>query len=229
MLRVRLALKGAVRQSPLPRRKLPITFNILKKMLSHVTRRYDRSLLECVMTLAFFGCLRLGECCVNDGRQFNSKINLCISDVVLNHTKKHFSLLLKQSKTDLSNSGVTIYIGCSCDTLCCAYCSMRRYLSVRQTSETPTLSPLFTLPCGSILYKSYLVKITRLLLSMSGYDPTNYSGHSYRAGAATSAGDNDFRDWEVQLLGRWTSQAYTAYMRNPKITASFAPRLASTV
>ena len=133
-----------------------------------------------------------------------------------------------KSKTDLTNEGVSIYIGCSRDPACCAFCSMRSYLSVRTPAADPDLSPLFLLPGGGTLFKSYMVKITRLLLSMSGYDPKQYSGHSYRAGAATSAGNKNFRDWEVQLLGRWTSQAYTVYMRNPQITASFAHRLAST-
>jgi integrase len=227
LLRVRLALKGAVRNSPLPKRKLPITFTILRQMLSHVKLRHDKTLIDCVMTLAFFGCLRLAECCIVDGQAFNPKIHLCVSDVKLDYTKKQFSLFIKQSKTDSSNAGVYIYIGCSRDTQCCAYCSMRQYMSVRITDVDPDISPLFILPGGSVLFKSYLVKITRLLLSMSGLDPSLYSGHSFRAGAATSAGDNNFRDWEVQLLGRWSSQAYTVYMRNPQITASFAHRLAS--
>ena len=229
MLRVRLALKGAVRNSPLPKRKLPITFIILKQMLTHVRLRHDKTLIDCVMTLAFFGCLRLAECCVIDGQNFNPKIHLCVSDVSLDHVKKQFSLFIKQSKTDSTNTGVSIYIGCSHDTQCCAYCSMRHYMSVRLTVIDPDTSPLFILPGGGILFKSYLVKITRLLLSMSGYNPSLYSGHSFRAGAATSAGNNNFRDWEVQLLGRWSSQAYTVYMRNPQITASFAHRLASTL
>jgi integrase len=125
MLRVRLALKGAVRQSPLPSRKLPITFTVLRQMLTHVKHRYDRTLLECVMTMAFFGCLRLAECCVIDGQTFDKDIHLCFSDVMLDNTKKQYSLFLKRSKTDVNNTGVTIYIGCSKDPTCCAFCSMR--------------------------------------------------------------------------------------------------------
>jgi integrase len=228
MLRVRLALKGAVRQSPLPNRKLPITFHILTQMLNHIRRRYDRTLLECVMTMAFFGCLRLAECCVVDGQPFDKEIHLCLSDVQLDTSKKQYSLFLKRSKTDTDNHGITIYIGCSHNPSCCAFCSMLKYMSICKHTEFPDSTPLFILPTGGILFKSYIVKITRLLLSMSGYNPAHYSGHSYRAGAATTAGNNNFRDWEVKLLGRWASQAYTIYMRNPQITASFASRLASS-
>jgi hypothetical protein len=46
-------------------------------------------------------------------------------------------------------------------------------------------------------------------------------------GAATTAGDSHFRDWEVKMLGRWSSTAYNVYLRNPKVTATFASRLVS--
>jgi hypothetical protein len=227
LFRVKLALKGASRNTPAPNRKLPITYQILKQLLVHSAVRSDRTLLESVMTLAFFGCLRLSECCVSDGQAFNHNIHLCLSDIQFDTTKQQLSLFLKRSKTDLLNTGVTIYIGCSGDPKCCAYCSMKKYLSIREFVIKPHQTPLFILPQGTILFKSYLVRATRLLLCLSGHDPSKYSGHSYRAGAATTAGNNKFRDWEVQLLGRWSSQAYTCYMRNPQITSTFASRLAS--
>ena len=66
MYRVRLALKGAVRQTAAPVRKFPITFIILKKLVSKVKPRFDGKVLLAAMTLAFFGCLRMGEICVPD-------------------------------------------------------------------------------------------------------------------------------------------------------------------
>ena len=44
--RVQLAIKGAVRQTPKPIRKLPITFNILKLMLPFLTQRFDKKFLS---------------------------------------------------------------------------------------------------------------------------------------------------------------------------------------
>ena len=66
----------------------------------------------------------------------------------------------------------------------------------------------------------------RLALAYSGIDPTKYSGHSMRAGAATTAADNLFEDSEIKRLGRWKSNAYEIYLRNPKSAATFAKRLA---
>ena len=63
---------------------------------------------------------------------------------------------------------------------------------------------------------------------MLGYDPSLYSGHSYRAGAATTAGNLGFEEWEIKMLGRWNSSAYHIYLRNPKVVATFSKRLISS-
>ena len=64
MLRVRLAIKGAVCQSPPPCRKFPITFPVLCEMFRALKLRFDFKLISAVMTLAFFGCMRASEFCV---------------------------------------------------------------------------------------------------------------------------------------------------------------------
>jgi hypothetical protein len=85
LLRVKLALKGAVRNTPLNVRKLPITISIFRKLLSKVSRRFDGLLLSAGFTLAFFGCLRLSEFCVPDSTPFSSVLHLCLADVILDN------------------------------------------------------------------------------------------------------------------------------------------------
>lgn len=60
---------------------------------------------------------------------------------------------------------------------------------------------------------------------MAGLDPALYSGHSFRAGSATTASELSFNDWEMKKLGRWKSQAYNIYLRQQKVTKTFAQRL----
>ena len=62
---------------------------------------------------------------------------------------------------------------------------------------------------------------------MAGFNPSKFSGHSYRSGAATTAGDQGFTEWELKMMGRWKSTAYNVYLRNPKIVSTFAKRLVS--
>ena len=71
------------------------------------------------------------------------------------------------------------------------------------------------------------MSVTRLAIASVGLDPSAFSGHSYRAGAATSAGNAGFEDWELKMMGRWNSDAYNLYLRNPKIVSTFAKRLVS--
>ena len=227
--RVKLALKGAVRESPQPIRKLPITITILKQMLTHLPTRFDHALLQSAMTLAFFGCFRLGEICIPDNVKFDHESHLCIGDITIDNVNKTLEVFLKKSKTDSLNTGVTVHVGCSRDDKCCAFCAMVVYFKFRSSLNVSNEdnTPLFLVPGGRHLTKSYMVKATRLLLGLTGHNPALYSGHSFRAGAATTAGDKRFKEWELKMLGRWKSDAYSLYLRNPRITSLFASRMAS--
>jgi hypothetical protein len=229
LLRVKLALKGAVRETPKPIRKMPITIAILKAMLHHVTYRFDNKLITAVMTLAFFGCFRMGELCAPTGAPFQPVSHLCVGDITIDNSTQTLTVFLKQSKTDLANAGVSVYVGCSGDKHCCAFCAMVVYMHFRLSLNVANVddSPLFVVPGGKPLTKAYMVSVTRLLLSLTGNDPALYSGHSFRAGAATTAGDKQFKEWELKLLGRWSSTAYSLYLRNPRLTSTFASRLVS--
>lgn len=65
---------------------------------------------------------------------------------------------------------------------------------------------------------------------MLGYDPGSYAGHSFRIGAATTAAAVGIEDSTIQTLGRWTSSAFTPYIRLPQQhLANLAAQLASAV
>jgi hypothetical protein len=98
---------------------------------------------------------------------------------------------------------------------------------IASCQNAPPNSPLFLDQSGHILTKSRFVSSTKLLLALLGYDPSKYSGHSFRAGAATTGADKGFDNWQLKMLGRWASNAYNVYLRNPKVVASFATLLAS--
>ena len=116
---------------------------------------------------------------------------------------------------------VIVYIGCSEEEVC-AFCYLKSYMASLTISIKG--APLFTHHNGVVLSKTYLVSNVKLLLCLQGLNQ-DFSGHSFRAGAATSASVAKFNEWELKRLGRWKSNAYDVYLRKPELAAKFAARL----
>ena len=58
---------------------------------------------------------------------------------------------------------------------------------------------------------SLLVKSLKDVLARAGYDPTVFSGHSFRRGAATDAFNMKLPHDQIQLQGDWLSTAFLLY------------------
>ncbi len=228
--RLKRALRAVTIKNPAPRQKLPITYEILTRMRGAVPEDSDGITYSAAMTLAFFGCLRAAELCVVE--TFDPMVNLCFGDISFSTTAegKMVRVHIKRSKTDTMNAGFTLYIGCIASPVCAHCC-----LQLLQASRLATSSlvrawdPLLVLSTGKPLRKQEFIRFTKQILTIIGIDPSGYSGHSYRAGAATSGAEAGFADYELQLLGRWSSDAYQRYIRAPPALLSrFSHRLAST-
>ena len=66
------------------------------------------------------------------------------------------------------------------------------------------------------LLKSQVVTGVRRALRAAGLDSTQYSGHSFRIGVATSATVAGVPDHLVKTLGRWEFSAYLLYIWTPR-------------
>ena len=221
--RLTLALKGFGIQAHGPKQKLPITSNILSQLRVFSETTYDTYMLWTAMNLGYFALLRASEFCVTNG--FNHRVDLCLNDVSF-IDESHMVVFIKCSKTDKFSNGIELHIGCSNDQVC-AVCSMLRYLDSRRAhiSSNPLL-PLFIMSNGTPLSRTLLCKHIKLCMCMLGYCPEHYSGHSLRAGGATDAAKNGLSDWELKLLGRWSSHAYQRYIRLPiDFRLKFATRM----
>ena len=85
------------------------------------------------------------------------------------------------------------------------------------------LYPLFVFQDGTFLTRPALTRHLRSLLqSTAGNTPASFASLSFRIGAATTAAAVGLPDWQIQAMGRWTSDCYTRYIRIPPATLANA-------
>ena len=188
-LRLQLILRGIKRsQGVNSKTRRPIALPIFTLFYHLLNVKYttnkDSVIVWAAMALAFFGFLRIGE--LTCGSHFNPDHHLTISDLVFmpKSSPKHMLVRLKVSKTDPFRKGQTIVIGRANSNLC-PISAMVAYLESRPTFHNP--GPLFIFQSGSFLTRGRLASETRLLLSKGRLDSSEFAGHSFRIGAATSA------------------------------------------
>ena len=51
-----------------------------------------------------------------------------------------------------------------------------------------------------------------------GLEASQYAGHSFRIGAATTAAEKGIEDLLIKAMGRWKSQAYLTYLKTASDT-----------
>ena len=75
---------------------------------------------------------------------------------------------------------------------------------------------MFVDKCSNPISRTVFLTWLEHVLLRVGLDPTVYSGHSFRIGAATSAAHAKVPDHMIKTLGRWSSDCYTRYIRTPE-------------
>ena len=83
--------------------------------------------------------------------------------------------------------------------------------------------PFFVTSAARALIKQEFVGEIRKVLLRLGLPDSDYAGHSFLIGAATSAAMAGVEDSTIQLLGRWQSAAFLRYIRTP--TRDWRPSL----
>ena len=86
------------------------------------------------------------------------------------------------------------------------------YLAIRPKKS----GPLFVFQDRSTLSRERLVSFLRQVLSDVGVSTAQYSGHSFRIGAATTAAKLGAPDSLIKKMGRWKSSVFMHYIRTPQ-------------
>ena len=173
--------------------------------------RYLESMLWAACCLAYFGFLCCGEftCSPNSPRWL---VVVSIRDIsVDSHSNPRILLLhLRHSKTDHFGKWVTIVMGWT-DSFLCPVASVLSFIA----RHHPSPCPLFMFKDDHPLSRDVFIGKVKMALTQAGINTSQYSGHSFRIGAATAAAKAGIGDAVIQQLGRWKSSAYTRYIRPP--------------
>ena len=176
--------------------------------------------LYAVFCLAFAGFLRISEFTYSaDDRAAPDFASWFLTRRSITLHKDYLELSLPASKTDHFRQGVTILIA-SADNKACPVAALRRLFN---DFPAPAHAPLYNMGTG--FSTQYLTQKLRDILQQLGVTG-NYSGHSFRRGAATSARDAGLSEDKIILLGRWKSDSYKLYIKtHPQYILNTSRRL----
>lgn len=220
MPRLERIIKGLRRirgqQGKAPRQKRPITPAILRQMRAYwvgIGSDYKYTMLWATAVTCFFGFMRAGELVVPSAKDFDPKKHLTFDSVAADSRVEPtlIQISLRTSKTDPYGRGINVVVGRTGDDLCPVQ-AMFQYLRMRGDGE----GALFKHEEGSPFTKPQFVMEVKKALESLGYCKAEYSGHSFRAGAATTAAALKIEDSIIKTLGRWESTAYLLYIRIPR-------------
>ena len=196
------------------RKRLPITIQLLGKIRHLLSKHpsYTNITLWAMCCLAFFGFLRVSEFTIPREGAYKPSCHLSLHDISVDSRKKPrlLQLFLKQSKTDQFKHGANIYIGAT-NTALCPVKAVLAYLVKRGSRP----GPLFMTTEGKGWTNSMFRAALQSILEALKLSKRDYNTHSFRIGAATTASLANISDTQIQILGRWRSNAFQRYIRPP--------------
>jgi len=174
-------------------------------------KSFDDVMFWAACLLAYFVFLQSAEFTVPSLSAFNPSVHLSVSDVSVDVPldPSCLQVFIKASKTGPFRKGCNILIGLGSPPLCTVQ-AVISYLACR--GHHP--GPLFLLKSGLPLTRSLVTdRLGAILLSVGL--PDDFSSHSFRIGAATSAAKVSVPDHVIQVMGQWKSDAYKQNIRTP--------------
>ena len=207
-------LKGVSREKGLSvRRKLPISPDILLKIKLLLNfNNIDDSMFWAACTTAFFGFFRKSNLFPPSANKFDSSKHLCRSDFSL----FPWGLLLniKWSKTiQFKERTFQAPLPILPHHPLCPTAAVVHAFAL--TSQASPEGPAFLKvgPKGLIPFPPALfVNTLRALLSRLGLPANDFSGHSFRRGAASWAIQQGIPGEIIKIFGDWKSEAYLTYL-----------------
>jgi len=197
----------------------PITFQILQRLISVLpaicSSSYEVILFKSVFLLAFYGFLRVGEYSCDSMSSGSSRV-LTPADIRFNDSNQ-IEVRIRFSKTDQRGNSSIIFIGSIQDGHLCPTLALKEFLRIRPQSDGPLFIHFDLKP----LTKAQVGRVLKLGVETIGLVPAEFTPHSLRIGAATSAAIRGVPEETIKEMGRWKSGAYKSYIRPNRLISLF--------
>lgn len=197
--------------------RMPIKEALLVRIIRQVDLMFHKqpylaSLYKCMLTVGYFGMLRVGEMAKGDHP-------ILARDVHLSHDKKKVQIILRTSKThglgdqpqyvkfDTKDSRSYLY-----NRHFCPFEIVREYLEVRGPKESDS-ALMFQFQDQSPVKPYQLSAILRRALRRLSIDPSDFGTHSLTIGHATQLDHRHVSLSEIKRRGRWKSNIIYRYIR----------------
>ena len=203
-------LAGVTRVSPPTPPRLPITIGILVSLLRGVDQvvvhHYHRALLKAMLTVGFFGLMRIGELT----KTKENIVPLNISQLTYHFT--YITISITHFKHNQSLRPLEVPLQLQSLPEVCPVRHLSYYLSLRGYEP----GPLFSFPTLSPIPRQFFSKHLSNLISFSGFQGDRYKSHSLRIGGASYYASLGYTDTQIRLLGRWESNSFVKYIRSAR-------------
>ncbi len=183
-------LEGVKRDKPSKDKCLPITSNILQKLLATLpfvcANKYEQTLFTATYTISYFGLIRVSEVTV-DSKQpdlIDSNRTLHISDLI-RLTPHECEIQLKITKTNQTGPPTLLHLSSIPNCSLCPVSALKSYTSMRPSSNGPLFIHLDLSPLTRYQFTAMLKKT---LCYSQIPNAQLYKSHSFSIGCSSQGG-----------------------------------------
>lgn len=215
--RLRALIKACKYKNDRVIQRMPIKEALLVRIIRQVDlifakQPYLASLYKCMLTMGYFGMMRVGEMARGDHP-------VLARDVHLSHRTKKVQIILRTSKThglgdqpqyikfDTNDSRSFLY-----NRHFCPYEIVRDFLDIRGPKLNDS-DILFVFRDNSPVKPYQLSGVLKRALKRLNIDPSDFGTHSLRIGHATQLDHRHVSLSEIRRRGRWRSNIIYRYIR----------------
>ena len=231
---VSLMLKGAENLDAVKARlskkrtRQPVTWTLLKRIKMRLAelkgKKAWKTAVWLVCALAFSGSFRIHELLARERNAFSSSRDLLAehvkesSMVIGGRTRRFLKVFLQHPKEERLSEGICVEVF-EVEGEHAWACPVQAYRDYMSTGIQGTGKyPLIRTPLGqNYSGRDFNRDLRLILVGVVDYSLGPLTSHSFRAGLATWMAKAGYSDDQIQMTGRWKSEAFKRYIKTARV------------